>query len=191
MKSTYLFCTKLWLYLTEIPVLAMFWITLSMNKYLDSTVKLYPLMFVLAALILFIMVYFFRYISINNDEIRCHGVFSSKDSALLSENQTLVIALHPRRNIKLELYGDAEEEPEFKWMKSDDPAHREICIFRAKAVGGKKSAARVLEYFTFPKSELNAAFSDGFVYENDTIRVESKSSNEVFNISIKLKVTIV
>lgn len=191
MKNVYLFCTKLWVYLIELPVVLIFWIAVSLNDYSDLPVKFYPLIIFSALLILFIAVYFFRFISINNDEIRMLGLFSSRDSALIAENKTLVIALHPHRNIKLELYGDPDEEPEFNWMKSESVAHREICVFRGKAVGGKKSAMRILKYFALPSSELESVFSEGYYYENDAVRVTSSAENEVFNIKIKFKITIV
>ncbi len=191
MKNVYLFCTKPWVYLIELPVILIFWLALSLNEYSDLAVKFYPLMTVSALLILFIALFFFRFISINNDEIRSLGLFSSKDSALIAEKKTLVIALHPHRTVKLELYGDPDEEPEFNWMRSDNVAHREICVFRGKAVGGKKSAMRILEYFTFPTSELNAAFEEGYSFENDAIRVSSSAENEVFKIKIKFKITII
>ena len=191
MKNIYLFCTKLWVYSIELPVILIFWLAVSLNEYSDLAVKFYPLIITSSLLIIFIMVYFFRFISINNDEIRSHGIFSSKDSALIAENKTLVISLHPKHNIKLALYTDPEEEPEFKWMKAENIAHREICVFRGRAVGGKKSAKRILKYFTFPEDEIANIFTEGYVFENDAIKVTSSASNEVFNISIKFKITIV
>ena len=191
MKNIYLFCTKLWVYSIELPVILLFWLAVSLNEYSDLAVKFYPLIIMSALLILFIMVYFFRFISINNDEIRSHGIFSSKDSALIAENKTLVISLHPRRVIKLTLFSDPDEEPEFNWMKSESSAHREICVFRGKAVGGKRSAKRILKYFTLPDDELGRAFDENYRYENDAVKITSSASNEVFNISIKFKITIV
>ena len=76
-------------------------------------------------------------------------------------------------------------------MRTDNIAHREICVFRGRAVGGKRSAKRILQYFTFPDGELSKVFCDGYVYENDTIKVTSSAANEIFNISIKFKITIV
>ena len=191
MKNIYLFCTKLWVYSIELPVILIFWLAVSLNDQSDLPVKFYPLIITSALLIIFIMVYFFRFISINNDEIRSHGLFSSKDSALITENKTLVVSLHPKHDIKLALYTDPEEEPEFNWMKSENIAHREICVFRGRAVGGKRSAKRILEYFTFPEDEISKVFTEGYVYENDAIKVTSSASNEIFNVSIKFKITIV
>lgn len=191
MKNIILFCTKPWFYLTEIPVIAIFWLALTFNKYSEGIFKFYPLMIVSAFFIVFIMIYFFRAISINNDEIRSLGVFSSKDSALIDANKTLVIALHPRFNMKLELYTDASEAPAFDWMKANDVAHRDICIFREKAVGGKRSAEKILKYFTVPKDVSAEALKDGFCFENDFVKVNSTAENEVIKIKIKFKTTII
>ncbi len=191
MKSIYLFCTKPWVYLTEIPVVIIFWLATSLNDRSDHPLKFYPLILVSAFFIIFIMVYFFRYISINNDEIRQHGLFSSKDNALISENKTLVIILRPRLNAKLELYTDAGEEPAFEWMKATDVVHRDICIFRGRIFGGRRSAMRILEYFTVPKENALLVAKGENTYENDAVKVTSVTENENLKISLKLKVTIV
>ena len=191
MKSIYLFCTKPWVYLTELPVIILFWIAIHFNSYSEQTFKFYPLIIVCALAIVFIAVYFFRYISINNDEIRTHGVFSSKDNALISENKTLVITLRPRFNTKIELYSDAGEEPAFEWMKATDIVHRDICIFRGRFFGGAGSTKKILRYFTLSKQESDLAMQDGFAFENDAVKVTSGSENEQFKVTIKFKITII
>ena len=191
MKSIYQFCTKPWVYLTELPVLAIFWLAMHFNDRSTHPLKFYPLIFVSGAFIIFIMVYFFRYVSINNDEIRQHGLFSSKDSALISENKTLVVILRPRFNAKLELYADAGEEPAFDWMKATDVLHRDICIFRSRIFGGKATAKKILKYFTLSSEEASAITKVDGTYENDAVKVTSVTENENFKISIKFKITII
>lgn len=191
MKSIYLFCTKPWVYLTEIPVLVIFWLATSLNHKSDHPLKFYPLIFVSGFFIIFIMVYFFRYISINNDEIRQHGLFSSKDSALISENKTLVINVRPRFNTKLELYTDAGEEPAFDWMKSTDVIHRDICIFRGRVFGARGSAKKILKHFTVPTDAIDSIVKTDSSYENDAVKVTSVTENENLKISIKFKITII
>ena len=191
MKNIYLFCTKPWVYLTEIPVLTIFWLAVSLNDRSNHPLKFYPLIFVSGFFIIFIMVYFFRYISVNNDEIRQHGLFSSKDNALISENKTLVIILRPHLKAKLELYGDAGEEPAFDWMKSTDVLHRDICIFRGRIFGGKGSAKKILKYFTVTSEAAALAVNTDSSYENDAVKVTSVTENENRKISIKFKITII
>ena len=191
MKSIYLSCTKLWVYLTVIPPLIIFRLALAFNKHSTGILKFYPLMIVSALAVIFIVVYFFRVISINNDEIRYHGLFSSRDSSVINENKTLVMTLLPRRKIRLELFGDAGEKPAFDWMKSTDVAHRDICLFRGRAVGGKKTIAKILKYFGVSDEEAARADHDGFYFENDVIRVDSKTENETFKVSLNFKITII
>lgn len=191
MKNIYLFCSKPWVYLTEIPVIILFWIAFKFNDKADGVLKFYPLMAVSACAIIFIMLYFFRYISVNNDEIRCQGLFSSKDNVLIQENRNLIITIHPHSNLKLEVYADASEAPAFDWMTASDVAHRDVCIFRAKATGGKRAVSRVLDFFTLPKDEIPSAFDDGFKFENEVIKVSTKQENEVSKIKINFKTTII
>ena len=191
MKSIYLFSTKPWVYLTEIPVIILFWLAVHFNSYSEQTFKFYPLIIVCALAIVFIAVYFFRYISINNDEIRSHGVFSSKDNALIAENKTLVITILPRLNTKIELYADAGEEPAFEWMKATDVIHRDICIFRGRVFGGKSSAKKILNFFTLTKEESDSVMQDNFSFENDVVKVTSNTENEAFKVTIKFKITII
>ena len=179
------------MYLTEIPVILIFWIAIHFNDKSTHPLKFYPLICVSGAFIIFIMIYFFRYVSINNDEIRQHGLFSSKDSALISENKTLVILLRPRFNAKLELYADAGEEPVFEWMKSTDVVHRDICMFRSRIFGGKANARKILKYFTLSSEEATSITKGEASYENDAVKVTSVVENEVFKISIKFKITII
>ena len=191
MKSIYLLSTKLWVYLTEIPVLILLWVAISSNHLSEDVFKYYPLIIFLCFAVIFIMVYFFRMISINTDEIRYHGLFSSKDSAFIKENRSLIIKLKPGRNIGIELHGDAGAEAPFDWMKSEDAIHRAVCLFRGKANGGIGSAKKILKFFALPEDKLDAAVADGFNYEDDAIRVDSCKKNEILEITLKFKITIV
>ena len=191
MKSIYLLSTKLWVYLTEIPVLILLWVAISANSFSEDIFKYYPLIVFLCFAVIFIMVYFFRMISITNDEIRYHGIFSSKDSAFIKENRSLVLRLKPGRNIGIELYGDAGVEPPFDWMKAEDAIHRDVCLFRGRANGNEKTARRILKFFSLPEDKLEGATEEGFSYEDDAIRVDSCKKNDLIEITLKFKITIV
>ena len=191
MKSIYLLSTKLWVYLTELPILILLWVTISTNHLSEDVFGYYPLIIFLSLAVIFIMVYFFRMISISTDEIRYHGLFSSRDSAFIKENRTLLIKLSPGRNVKLELHGDAGVEPPFDWMRSEDAIHREICLFRGKVNGGASTAKRILKFFSLPEDKLDDAVLDGFCYEDDAIRVEACAKNEITEIALRFKITIV
>lgn len=191
MKSIYLLSTKLWVYLTELPILILLWVTISTNHLSEDVFKYYPLIIFLSFAVIFIMVYFFKMISISTDEIRYHGLFSSKDSAFIKENRTLIIRLTPGRNVRLELHGDAGAEAPFDWMKAEDAIHREVCLFRGRVNGGSGTAKRILKFFSLPADKLDEAVTDGFYYEDDAIRIESRKKNEIMEIALRFKTTTV
>ncbi len=191
MKSVYLFCTKPWVYLTELPVIILLSVAIAFNDKSEELYKYYPLIIFLIFSAMFIFIYFFRMISINTDEIRYHGLFSSRDSAFINENKSLVISLMGMGNMRLELFGDASEAPPFEWMKAEDISHRDVCLFRGRAIGGKGSAKKILEYFAMKKEALAECFSDGFSYDDERISISTQQINEVTKFKIKFKVTII
>ena len=189
MKNIFLFCTKPWIYLLELPPMIMLFIALALNDKSTDLLKYYPLISVLALFIIFFAVYFFRVISISFDEIRYHGLFSSKDQAFIKEKRTLVLSLYPRRTLRLELFGDAAEEPAFEWMSAEDVMHREVCLFRGRAIGSKASAKKIVEYFVADTAD--GCLDDGYLFEDDCITVKTETKNEIKQIRIKFKITIV
>jgi hypothetical protein len=167
-------------------------VAIAYHGYSTDPLKFFPLEILLSLLIIFIAVYFFRVISISNEEIRIHGLFSSKDSAFITEGKTLVISLMPRRNLKFELYGEIGDTPIFDWMKSVDCENRDICVFRGHAVGGKGSVKRILKYFNVPASDADAILSgEQISAEYGAIDVFTATKNEFFEISIKFNETLV
>ncbi len=191
MKSVYLFCTKLWVYLTELPVLILLAVAISLNGKSEETLKFYPLIIFLILAAIFIFIYFFRMISLSTDEIKVIGLFSSKDSAFIKANETLEVSLHRFGNIRFVLFGDAAETPAFEWMKAEDVAHREICLFRGRALGRKNTAKKILDYFALENEKLEGFEKEGFFYEDERITVNTIRANEVLTFKIKFKITII
>jgi hypothetical protein len=189
-KAVYLFCTKLWLYLTEIPAIALLVFAICYNDTSKEPMGLYPLIIASAAAAVFIFVYLFRFISIDNDEIRYHGIFTSRDKDFIKAERTLVVTLKPFNNMKLELYGDAGEIPPFDWMKPEDVQYRDVCYFTGRAIGGKNAARRIASYFTVPNGELEGILTHGYTFENETVKVTTEKKNEVTELRIYFKITI-
>jgi hypothetical protein len=169
----------------------MLWVTLSYNSASEDVFKFYPLIIFLCAAIIFIFVYFFRVISLSYDEIRFHGLFSSKDSAFISEGKTLCLELHKGRTIRTKLFEDAGKEPAFEWMKAEDVIHRDICVFRGKAIGGVGTVKRILSFYGVPESETVSATVNGFNYQDENISVATENDGELATIKIKFKKTII
>ena len=190
MKSVYLFCSRLWVYLTEIPVMILLWVTLSYNSESEDVFKFYPLIVFLCAAIVFIFVYFFRVISLSYDEIRFHGLFSSKDSAFISEGKTLTLELSKAKTLRVMLFEDAGKEPAFEWMKAEDVIHRDICVFRGKAIGGVGTAKKILRFYGVSADDSASVSLNGYSYEDENVRISTGNDGESAEIKIKFKKTI-
>ena len=191
MKNIYLFCSKIWVYLTEIPVIVLLWVTLSYNNESEDLFKFYPLIVFLCVAIIFIFVYFFRLISLSYDEVKFHGLFSSKDSAFISEGKTLTVELSRAKTIRIKLFDDAAKEPAFEWMKAEDVVHRDVCVFRGKAIGGAATVKKILRFYGVGEADAANATIDGFEYEDENILVFTKNDGECAVTKIKFKKTII
>lgn len=188
MKNVFLFCTRIWVYLTELPVIFLLLVAVRYNEGSKELFKLYPLIIFLSLAIIFIAVYFFRMITVNREEIRYHGLFSSKDSALITKGKTLRIAFLGKGSLRLELYGDAGESPAFEWMRQEDVVHREICVFRGTALGGAATVSKILDLFGAPYDLPTE--SDGTLYEDENIRVFSEMGSIGRVVGINFKTTL-
>ena len=191
MKNLYFLGTKLWVYLTEIPVVIILAVAIALNKYSEDIFKFYPLIIFLALAVGFIFVYFFRLISVSTEEIRFHGLFSSRDHAFITKGKTLYAILRRGRGMRLELYGDAGEVPAFDWMKATDVNHRDICFFRGNTSGGKKSLQRLAKFFFLPEDKLEDLLTDGFAFEDEKVKISTELKDENTILKINFKITII
>ena len=191
MKTLYFFQTQLWVYATELPFIAIFAAALYANSLPENKISLLPLLVAMALAFIFILLYFTRFVALNTDEVRQIGVFGSKDREFLKENSVLIIKLRPLWNMRLELWGGNPDIPAFDWMKAEDVNFREVCLFREKAIGGIGSAKKILSYYTVPSESLSGIESEGYAFENDTVSVFTERKNEVYEIKISFKKTIV
>lgn len=188
MKNVFLFCTKLWVYLTEVPVLILLSIALRYNEGSKELFKLYPLIIFLSLAVIFIAVYFFRAITVSREEIRYHGLFSSRDSALITKNKTLRVTVLAKGGLRLELYGDAGETPAFEWMRQEDVIHREICFFRGRSLGRAGTVSKISALFGVPE-DLDPT-AEGFTYEDENISVLTEKKDAGTVVAIKFKTTL-
>ena len=190
MKFTGFFCTRLYMFLSELPVIIFLWLAIANNDKVDLSVKLYPLQAVLIGIGIFIILFLFRMITVSNKEIRMHGLFSSKDRAIINKGKTLTVTLLPRRRIRFELFG-AEEKPPFEWMKSVDYIPSAVRVFRATAIGGRLSARRLVSFFGADKQTLHDMLSqEEFTCELDGITLLSRITDGERKIDLKFNKTI-
>lgn len=178
MKKIFLFSTKLWVYLTEIAPIILLTVSIIYNDEVKTVMKLYPLITVLSALIIFIAVYFFRGVSLSFDELKCIGWFSSRDKATVKKDRAVVISVLKRRRIRIELFGRSDDgESAYSWQKGEDVG--EINLFRAKANGNLKTVKKLLKYFGVPISDTEQIISDEAFSKNyGDVTVSSETVNE-------------
>jgi hypothetical protein len=134
--------------------------------------------------------YFFRMIIISTEEIKCIGAFSSKDSAIINKDKSLIMSLNQKGKITVRLYGN-NGTPTFNWANNENYKSVDIDIFREKAIGGTKSIARVLRYFEVPEEDILEIISKNEyekIYENFIL---TKSTNDkILTFKLKFSKTI-
>ena len=173
MKKKYLFCTKIWFYLTEIPLLFFLYVACYHNFTSENPWQFIPLILILSAVILFIGIYFFRMISLSYEMIRHHGLFSPRDSAIINKDKTLIITLKRRAYLGISLYGNDGKPPLFDGLR--DEGSIDIYLFRGRAVGGKRTVKSILKYFGISDADIEAAF--------DTEKYSSETDDVLFTVS--------
>ncbi len=192
MKSIFLFCTRLYVFLIEIPPMILLAITISMHNKSEDIFGYYPLEIFLGLVIVFIMVFFFRAVTVTYDEIRMHGIFSSKDKLLFKKGHTLVIGMLPKKRLRIEVYGNLGEDKIYDWMSDKEGENHEISLFRERAVGDERTVAKILRYFGVTEEAVEGFSShEGEIFKDEFIEVSTAKKNELFEVHIKLNEIII
>lgn len=179
------------MYLTELPLVVLLILTIILNEKVTTPGKLYPLMITLILGIIFIFIYLFRLVRISWEEVRSIGKFSSGDSATLNEGKTLILTLSPRRKLHVAVFGNDGTPPALDWAQNDEYEISDIFLYREKAVGGARTAMKILDYFEIPKSDAETIItSNAFYQEYDALTVSTERRNELLEIKIKFTKTV-
>lgn len=191
-KSVTLFCTNPLLFLTELPLIILLYFAIKFNNGVTGLVKLYPLIVVICAGIIFLFVYFFRAIIISREEIKIIGRFSSRDRAIINKDKRLVLTLCTAGKLTVELFGNDGKAPELDWAQSDEEyLPMEINLFRERAFGSFGSARAVLRYFSVPEEDIARLLSeDIFTCECDGISVCSVKKENIRALELKFLKTL-
>lgn len=188
-KKKYLFCTKVWYYLTELPLVVLLVISIYYNPMTKTTFKLIPLIIALCLGIIFIFIFFFRLIVVSHEQIRYRGWFSSRDKAVINKDKTLIITMLKGANIKIELFGNDGEPSLYESMKDEPPI--DIYLFRGRAIGGARTVRSILSYFEIPSEDITELLSlDSFAAEYELTSLSSEKKEDVREIRIRMKETI-
>ena len=160
MKKLLFLSTKPMMFWVEVPPIILLIPTVMFNNSVKTMMKLYPLMIALSALILFFGFYLFRAVVISKKEVKCIGVFSSKEMAKIQSDRTLVITVIKKRRLKLELFGKNDDgEGSYAWLKNEEPC--EINLFRANINGSMKTAKKIADFFGGDKVTVSEEETDG------------------------------
>lgn len=154
MKKMYFFSTKIWYFLTEIPVIALFILTLTSS----TPLKFLPLMLVCVAGAVLIFLYFFRMMIFSYDEVRCTGIFSSRDKALLNKGKTLILTRAPGGKLRVEVFGTESRTAALEWLRDEAP--QGITLLRGRCLGANRALCRILRFYHVPPAEFAAILGE-------------------------------
>ena len=160
MKRISFFSTPLYMFLTEIPFVVILVLAIIYNPYAEGWARLYPLITVMAAAIIFSNIFLFRGIRLSRCEIRDVGRFSPRDHASLSAGSSIRLRVEGGGRVRIYVFGKAGL-PELDWMRDQTTNPDEICMYRGRTQGGLSTVAGLLSYFGVPKSEIESILSGG------------------------------
>ena len=190
MKKTFLFCTKPLFFLTEIPPVFLLIIAILQNSQADGILKLYPLIAVLSIAIIVIFLYFFRLISISNEEIQSVGIFSSRDHAIIDKDKTLTAIIKNNGYIKIEL-SEKTANSSFSWNKDNNQPLTDVNLYRERAVGGRGAVLKILKHFGVEKEDRKLIFENTeFSKSYESFNLIGFFENDERNIKIEFTQTI-
>ena len=161
------------MYWVILPMIYVMTLAIHYNSSVPGWLRLYPLIFLSAAGIVFTFVFLFRYLEISYSEIRYIGRFSSRDSALINEGKSLIIYREAHGRIKIYLFGN-DGLPELDWMRDQTTCENEICMFRGKCWGGERTVRKILRSFGVDESDLPVILNSerfNVAYENVSVEV--------------------
>lgn len=183
MKTRFFLCTRLWYFLTEIPLILLLCITIANHDSSTELLKLYPLEIVTACGMALTFLYFFRTATLTPLAIKKFGVFSEREEHSFSVGERLVLLLDERGYLHITVEGE-DDAPTLSWCKSD---RRHRTLFRTRVIFAHSSAASVLSLFLLNHAEADAALSAGdYHYQNESVSIIGEDTEHGRKISLTL-----
>lgn len=97
--------------------------------------------------------------------------------------------MHSKRKLHIALFGNDGQPPMFDGLR-DEPSI-DIFLFRAKAVGGKKSVRKIMSYYGIPDADIERALSEDTIFgDYELVSFESEHREDIREIRIKFKETV-
>ena len=159
MKKLLISSTHPLMLLTTLPICIVFVLSIILNDSSDGFAKLYPLIFVSALAIAFILLYLVRIIVISSDEIKIIGLFSSKDRAIINKGKTLIFSQRKKSRIKVILFGNDGARPALDWANKDDFTPVDINLFKEIGYAGNTTIKRILKFFDVDDNTIHDLIS--------------------------------
>ena len=191
MKKIFLFSTRLRVYWVLMPLLLLLSLCIRFNSKEAGTFMLYPLIILLIGGMVFICIYFFRAVRLSYDEIRHVGLFSGRDSAVITEGKALILEKIRGGRLHITLFGNDGVLPELSWLKSTTQAPRDISLFRGKVIWYSYSVKRILSFFAVSGEDCKKILL-GEISRIDTeiATVTLEAENEPAKIKIRINKTV-
>lgn len=189
-KKIILSSTAWWAFWVELPLIALLVWAMSVNVHVEGDLKLYPLIIVIIAAIIFAAIFLIRLVEISTSEIKAIGRFSSRDTAIINKGKRLNLKLIAHGKLSLILYGK-DEMPGFDWLKPEEGDGGELPLFRAKVYGAGRAAAAVLRFYGASSAQIPALLS-GELSEvsSDDITIRSTIKDDEVEIDIIFNDTV-
>ncbi len=190
LRGVFVYSARLRSYWVLIPMVALLILSIEFNSRTSALYKLYPLIIFSICAIIFALVYLFRGVYISKGEIKHVGRFSDRDSAEIKEGRTLVIEICPKNRIKLRLWGNEGYDPTIAWLRPDDGIVPDICLFRSRAYGSERTAARIIDHFTEKNLDTFPLFleNEGNI-EYESLKIKAKLDLNTGNKLISIRFT--
>lgn len=189
----FLFSTRLRFFWVVIPMLALMYLALVYNDSAENQLKFYPLIVFLGGAVIFTFVYLFRMVGVAFDEVRTVGLFSSRERVMINEGKTLSVTLLPKKKLKVELFGNDGVLAELDWLvPNEDGTIPDINLFRAKALGSKRSALGIIKFYGVNDHELASKLLCGSEeYEDELVRIfGDKDDAGLTRVNVYFKATV-
>ena len=190
MKKLYLLSTRPWIYLTEIPLVALLVIAIMYNDKTDGIWRLYPLIITSIVGIAIIFLYFIKIMTVSKEEVVSTTVFSGTERAELYAGSAIVIGRISKFRISVEVFGDAEDRPIFDWQKNGGRIKSELNLFRGKIIGGNITLRRILKYFGADAEAASRIILENGSFDDDFVNISSQNGDNYAKIRIELKKTL-
>lgn len=154
-KSLYFLSSRLWYFLTEIPLVLLLAVTLHHHDSSQDLLKFYPLEILTVAAMVAVFLFFFRTVTVRMDEVRRFSSFGERDGHTIEEGEELVLLFDNKGYLQLTVEGE-DVPPDFAWCQSEK---RRRVLFRARITFPRISASAILSLYGFRDCE--GAFGEG------------------------------